>query len=180
MGRTGSPHIFQSLMEKVLVSLTWNSTIPYLDDCIIFSRTIEKHIERIREAFQRIKDANLKVNPTKSDFFRQKVHSLGHILSREGIQADPEKTSPVNRYPLPKNTTEVKRFLGLCSYYRRYLQEFARITRPLLQLTEKSKDFFWNYEAQEAFETLKARLTFAPIWAFPSLREPFKLYTDAS
>ena len=180
MGLTGSPNTFQSLMEKVLVGLTWKFTIPYLDDCIIFSRTIEEHLERQREVFQRFKDANLKINPTKCEFFRQKVPFLGHIVSREGIQADPEKTSTVNRYPVPKNATEVKSFLGLCSYYRRYVQDFAKIARPLHQLTEKSKDFLWNSEAQEAFEVLKARLTSAPILAFPSMREPFILYTDAS
>ena len=91
-------------------------------------------------------------------------------MSREVIQADPEKTSTVNKYPVPKNTTEVKIFLSLCSYYRRYVQDFAKIARPLHQLTEKSKDFLWNAEAQEAFEVLKARLTSAPILAFPSMR----------
>ena len=180
MDLTGSPNTFQSLMEKVLVGLTWKFTIPYLDDCIIFSRTIEEHLERLREVFQRFKDANLKTNPTKCEFFRQKVPFLGHIVSRERVQADPEKTSTVNRYPIPKNATEVKSFLGLCSYYRRYVQDFAKIARPLHQLTEKSKNFLWNCEAQEAFEVLKARLTSAPIMAFPSMREPFILYTDAS
>ena len=101
-------------------------------------------------------------------------------MSREGIQAEPEKNSTVNRYPVPKNTTGVKSFLGLCPYYGRYVQDFAKISRPLHQLTEKSKDFLWNCEAQEAFEVLKARLTSAPILAFPSMREPFILYTDAS
>ena len=101
-------------------------------------------------------------------------------MSREGIQADPEKTSTVNRYPVPKNATEIKSFLGLCSYYRRYVQDFAEIVRPLHQLTEKLMEFLWNSETQEAFEVLKARLTSAPIMAFPSMREPFILYTNAS
>ena len=180
MGLTGSPKIFQSPMEKILVGLTWKFTIPYLHDCIIFSRTIEEHLERLREVFQRFKDAILKINPTKCKFLRQKVPFLGHIVSREGIQDDPEKTSTVNRYSVTKNATEVKSFLGLCSYYRRYVQGFAKIARPLHHLTEKSKNFLWNSEAQEAFEVLKARLTSAPILAFPSMREPFILYTDAS
>ena len=180
MGLTGSPNTFQSLTEKVLVGLTWKFTIPYLDDCIIFSRTIEEHLEPLSELFQRFKDANLKINPTKCEFFRQKVPFLSHIVNREGIQADPEKTSTVNKYPVPKNATEVKRFLCLCSYYRRYVQDFAKIAHSLNQVTEKSKDYLWNSEAQEAFEILKARLFSAPILAFPSMREPFILYTDAS
>ena len=180
MGLTGSPNIFQNLMEKVLVGLPWKFTIPYLDDCIIFSRTIEEHLERLCEVFQRFKDAILKIKTTKCDFSRQKVPFLGHMVSREGIQADPEKTSTVNKYPVPKNATEVKSVLGLCSYYRRYVQDFAKIARPLHQLTEKSKDFLWKSEAQEAFEVLKATLTSALILVFPSMREPFILYTDAS
>ena len=160
--------------------LTWKFTIPYLDDCIIFFRTIEEHLERLREVFQRFKDINLKINPTKCEFFRQKVAFLGHIVSREGIQADSEITSTVNRYPVPKNATEVKSFLGLCSYYRRYVQNSAKIARSLHQLTEKSKDFLWSSEAQEAFEVLKAILTSAPILAFLSMRDSFILYTDAS
>ena len=170
MGLTGSPNTFQSLIERVLVGLSWKLTVPHSDDCIIFSRTIEEHLERLREVFQRFKDANLKINPTNCEFFRQKVPFLGHMVSSECIQADPEKTSTVNRYPIPKNATEVKSFLGLCSYYRRYVQDFAKMARPLHQLTEKSKDFFGNSKAQEAFEVLKARLTSASIMSFPSMR----------
>ena len=180
MGLTGSPPVFQSLMEKVLVGLTWKSTIPYLDDCIIFSRTAEEHIERLREVFQRFKDANLKINPLKCEFFRQHLPFLGHIVSRDGIQADPAKTSAVRQYPVPKSVTEVKSFLGLCSYYRRYVRDFAAIARPLHQLTEKTKEFHWNPEAHKAFEELKDCLTSTPILAFPSMNEPFILYTDAS
>ena len=180
IGLTGSPNILQSLMEKVLVGLTWKFTILYLDDCIIFSRTIEEHLERLNEVFQKFKDANLKINPTKYEFFWHKVPFLGHIVSCEGIQADPQKISTVNRYPVPKNATEVKSFSGLSSYYRIYVQDLAKIARPLHQLTDRAKDFLWNCEAQEAFEVLKARLTSAPILAFPSMREPFVLYTHAS
>ena len=113
MGLTGSPNAFQSLIEKVLVGLTWKFTSPYLDDCIIFPRTIEEHIEHLREVFRRFKDANLKINPTKCECFWRKIPFLGHIVSRGGIQADPEKTSTVNRYLVPKNATEVKSFLGV-------------------------------------------------------------------
>ena len=180
MGLTGSPPVFQSLMEKVLVGLTWKSTIPYLDDCIIFSRTAEEHIERLREVFQRYKDANLKINPLKCEFFRQHVPFLGHIVSRDGIQADPAKTSAVRQYPVPKSVTQVKSFLGLCSYYRRYVCDFAAIARPLHQLTEKTKEFHWNPEAHKAFEQLKDCFTSTPSLAFPSVNEPFILYTDAS
>ena len=115
MGLTGSPDIFQFFMEKVLVGLTWKFTISNLDDCVKFSRTIEEHLERRREVFQRFKDANLKVNTTKCEFFRQKVPFLCDIVSPEGIQTHPEKTTTNNKYPVPNNATEVKSFLSLCS-----------------------------------------------------------------
>ena len=105
---------------------------------------------------------------------------LGHIVSREGIQANPAKTSAVRQYPVPKSVTEVKSFMGLCSYYRRYVRDFAALARFLHQLTEKTKDFHWNPEAHKAFEQLKDCLTSTPILAFPSMNEPFILYTDAS
>ena len=180
MGLTGSPPVFQSLMEKVLVGLTWKSTFPYLDDCIIFSRTAEEHIARLREVFQRFKGAQLEINPLKCEFFREHVPFLGHIVSRDGIQANPAKTSAVRQYPVPESVTEVKSFLGLCSYCRRYVHDFAANARPLHQLTEKTKEFHWNPEAQTASEQLKDCLTSTPILAFPTMKEPFILYADSS
>ena len=137
MGLIGSLPVFQTLMEKVLVGLTWKSTIPYLDDCIIFSRTAEEHIASFLEVFQRFKDATLKINPLNSEFFRQHVPFLGHIVSRDAIQADSAKTSVMRQCLVPNLALEVKSFLGLCSYYRRYVRDFAAIARPLHQLTEK-------------------------------------------
>ena len=180
MGLTGSPNTFQSLMEQVLVGLTWKTTVPYLDDCIIFSSTAEEHIERLREVLERFRLANLKINPTKCEFFRTRVPFLGHIISKNGLEADPDKIAAVKKFPIPTNPTEVKSFLGLCSYYRRYVQNFAEIARPLHKASEVTKNFNWTPEAQDAFETLKSRLTTTPILAFPMMKEPFILYTDAS
>ena len=92
MGLTGSPNTFQSLMEHVLVGLTWNITVPYLDDCIIFSKTPEEHIKRLQQVFQRFREANLKINPTKCAFFQTNVQFLGHVISKNGLEADPEKS----------------------------------------------------------------------------------------
>ena len=180
MGLTGSPNTFQNLMENILVGLTWKSCVPYLDDCIIFSRTPEEHVSRLREVFQRFHNANLKINPAKCSFFQTKVQFLGHIVSKDGLQVDPEKVDVVKKFPIPKTQTEVKSFLGLASYYRRYVSNFAAIARPLHKASETSSVFTWTEEAQDAFETLKTRLTSTPILAFPCLQQPFILYTDAS
>ena len=179
MGLTGSPNTFQSLMESVLVGLIWKTCVPYLDDCIIFAKTQQEHISRLREIFQRFSDANLKINPSKCDFFRTKVNFLGHVVSQHGLQVDPDKVKAVVEFPQPQNQTQVKSFLGLASYYRRYVQNFAAIARPLHKASETSSAFQWTSEAQEAFEILKIKLTTTPVLAFPSLTKPFILYTDA-
>ena len=180
MGLTGSPNTFQSLMECVLMGLTWKITVPYLDDCIIFSKTAEEHLERLRQVFERFRAANLKINPTKCEFFKTRVPFLGHIISKEGLEADPEKVAAVKNFPIPTSPTEVKSFLGLCSHYRRYVQNFADIARPLHKASESKSPFMWTPEAHDAFETLKRKLMSTPILALPSMTEPFILYTDAS
>ena len=130
MGLTGSLLVFQYLMEKVLVGLTWTNTILYLDDCNMFSRTAEENIQRLRDVYQRFKDANLKINPLHCEFFRQHVLFFGHIDSGDAIQADPAKTSAVHVYPVPTSVTEAKSFLEL-----RNVSDFAAVARALHQLT---------------------------------------------
>ena len=144
MGLTGSPNTFQSLMEHVLVGLTWNITVPYLDDCIIFSKTPEEHIKRLQQVFQRFREANLKINPTKCAFFQTKVQFLGHVISKNGLEVVPEKFKAVQNFPVPQNQTDVKSFLGLCSYYRRYIKNFAMTARPLHKASETKSSFTWT------------------------------------
>ena len=180
MGLTNSPPTFQSLMEIVLAKLIWKTTVPYLDDCIIFAATPDEHLKRVREVLSRFRAANLKINPLKSEFSRTKVQFLGHVISKDGLQVDPEKITAVKQFPVPTSQSHVESFLGLCSYYRRYVKGFADIARPLHKASEKSSPFHWTPEAQDAFEKLKICLTTTPILAFPSMQEQFILYTDAS
>ena len=180
MGLTGSPKTFQSLMEHVLVGLTWNITVPYLDDCIVFSKTPAEHNKRLQQVFQRFREANLKINPTKCAFFQTKFQFLGHVISKNGLKADPEKVEAVQNFPVPQNQTDVKSFLGLCSYYRQYVKNFAMIAQPLHKASETKSSFTWTKETQEAFESLKKHLSSTPILAFRDVKEPFILYTDAS
>ena len=180
MGLTGSPNTFQSLLECVLIGLTWKITVPYLDDCIIFARTAEEHLERLRAVLERFRNANLKINPTKCEFFRTRVPFLGHIISKDGLEADPVKVRAVKAFPVPNNPTKVKSFLGLCSYYRRYEKDFAAIARPIHAGSDSATEFQWTPEAQESFDASKHKLTSTPILVFPPMKEPFILYTDAS
>ena len=178
-GLTGSPNTFQSLAEQVVVGLTWKTTVLYLDDCIIFPSTAAEHIQGLRNFLEKLRSANLKINPTKCELFRTHVPFLGHIISKDGLEADPDKIAAVEKFAIPTNPTEVRSFLGLCSYYRRYVKNLSEITRPLHKANEVVA-IFWTTEARDAFETLKSQLTTTPILAFPMAKEPFILYTDAS
>ena len=176
---TGSQNTFQRLMECFLLGLTWKTTVPYLDDCIMSSKSAEEHVERLRQMFERFRSANLKINPTKNEFFRTRVPFLEHIISKDGLEAEPEKVTVVKNFPIPTSPTEVKSFLGLCSFYRRYAKNFADIARPLHKANENNSPSLWTPEAQDAFETLKWNLMSTPILASPSTNEAFILNTDA-
>ena len=167
-------------MEHVLVGLTWNITVPYIDDCIIFSETPEEHIKRLQQVFQRFWEAYLKINPTKCASFQTKIQFLGHVISQNGLEADPEKVKAVQNFPVPQNQTDVKLFIGLCSYYIRYIKNFATIARPLHKTSETKSSFTWTEETQKAFEILEKHLSSTTILAFPDVKEPFISYTDAS
>ena len=117
MRLTGSPNTLKSLTEQVLVGLTWKTTVPYLDDCIIFSSTAEEHIQRSREVLERFRSANLKIKSLKCDFFRTRVPFLGHNISKNGFEVNPSKIFAVKKFPIPTISTEVTYFLGLYSYY---------------------------------------------------------------
>ena len=154
--------------------------MPYVDDIIIFSSTPEEHLERLRLVFERFRAHNLKINPDKCDFFRMKVQFLGQIVSENGLGVDPSKIEAVQKFPVPRSQTEVESFLGLASYYRRFVQKYTEMARPLHRASETSTKFERTPEARDAFESLKLKLTSAPILAFPCFEEPFILYTDAS
>ena len=112
----GSPKTFHRLREHVLVGLFWNIIVPYLDECIIFSKTPEEHNKRLQQVLQSFREANLKINPTKCAFFQKKVQRLGHKISRKELEADPLKVEAVQNFTKSQNHTDVKSFLRLCSY----------------------------------------------------------------
>ena len=151
----------------------------YLDDIIIYSRTVEEHLERLQQVLERLEKAGLKLKPVKC-FLLQSVHYLGHILSEKGVQTDPKKTSCVQEWPIPTRIEELRPFLGLATYYRKFVKNFAKIAAPLHRLTEKQKPWAWTEECNRAFSTMKHSLTSAPTLAFPDFNHPFTLDVDAS
>ena len=179
-GLTNAPSSFERLMEKVLAGLQFDICLIYLDDVIVKSDEFDSHITHLRSVFERIRKANLKLSPKKCVLFQQKVQFLGHIITKDGISTDPKKVEAVQNWPIPRTIKEVRSFLGLCSYYRKFIKSFATVAKPLHQLSEKSQKFHWDQNCNEAFGTLKQLLTEAPILTYPDPQESFILDADAS
>ena len=171
---------FSRLMDRVLAGLHWETYLFYLDDIIVFSSTWEEHLSRLREVFERLRHAKLKLGGAKCTFTAKEVSYLGHRVTEEGLLPDPSLLAAIRDIPPPKTATEVRSFLGLAGYYRRYVKGFAAIAAPLHALTRKDAVFHWSEDCQNAFDQLKLRLTTSPITAFPDFSQEFRLYTDAS
>ena len=174
------PATFSRLMDHVLAGLHWKTCPLYLDDIIVFAATWEKHLARLRQVFERLRHAKPKLGANKCTFAAREVSYLGHRVTEEGLLPDPALLATIRDISPPQNATEVRSFLGLAGYYRRYVRNFAAIARPLHALTRKDAVFHWSPDCQDAFDRLKTLLTTSPITAFPNFSLPFWLYTDAS
>ena len=180
-GLSGAPSSFQRLMDKVCRGLPFVTT--YLDDVLVHSTTEKEHEQHLREVFQRLSKAGLTLRGKKCRIGRSQVAYLGHVFSSKGMEPDPQKISAVQSWEVPTDASSLHSFLGLTSYYRRYIHQFADIAAPLYNLTSKGVAFHWDTSCQAAFEHLKSELTKAPILSFPDFRPnaaPFHLQTDAS
>ena len=179
-GLCNAPATFSRLMDRVLAGLHWETCLFYLDDIIVFSSTWEEHLAQLREVFERLRHAKLKLGAAKCTFAAKEVSYLGHRVTEEGLLPDPSLLAAIRDIPPPKTATEVRSFLGLAGYYLRYVKGFAAIAAPLHALTRKDAVFHWSEDCQHAFDQLKLRLTTSPITAFPDFSQEFRLYTDAS
>ena len=180
-GLCSAPGTFQRLMEFVLAELQWQTCWVYLDDITVYGRDFDEHLEQLQEVFNRFRQAGLKLKPSKCFLLQSRVPYLGHVMSAEGVSTDPAKIEAVKQWPVPSKVTDVRSFLGLASYYRRFIQDFAEIAAPLHRLTVKSMEKFkWTPECDEAFRVLKEKLVSAPVLAFPCFTEEFVVDCDAS
>ena len=179
-GLSSAGSTFSELMDKTLADTQHKFARAYLDDVIIFSKTFEEHLEHIETVFSRLRDAGLKLKMSKCDFLKCEVNYLGHVVSATGIKPDPEKVKTIQRLATPATVRDVRSFIGMCSYYRRFVPNFAKIAKPPTEVTKKNRRFYWTDECQAAFETLCECLMEAPILAYPDINKPYKLYTDAS
>ena len=166
-GLANAPATFQRLMDLVLSGLHWTHCLVYLDDIVVFAATEEEHTHRLNLVLERVAKAGLTLKPSKCHWMQKSVKVLGHIVSSDGISVDPAKVKSVSCFPLPQNSTDVRSFLGLTSYYRRFIPEFASRSKPLADLTKKKCKFVWNKDAQKLFDDLQHCLTSAPILGCP-------------
>ena len=134
-GLTNSGASFQRLMGHILRGLEYRFALIYIDDIIIFSRSVEEHLVHLEEVFRRLRQANVKLNPKKCSFVRQKVEYLGHVVTSEGVSPNPNKVRVVQEFPTPNNLKELRNFSGLTNYYRRFVKGFSHIANPLNALT---------------------------------------------
>ena len=146
----------------------------------MFSRTLQEHLHHLRRVIERIVEVGLMLKPSKCKFVRQELEYLGHTVSREGLKTSPRLVEAVDLFPVPQTVQETRRFLGLASYYRRFIHNFARIALALHDLTCKGVPFHWGAEQEGAFVELKKRLTTAPVLAYPDFKLDFYMETDAS
>ena len=168
-GLTNAPSVFQRLMQRVLAGLNPEEgpdfVAVYIDDILVFSRTLEEHLEHLRAVIERLEEAQLKLKPVKCQFIRKEVDYLGHILTPEGLKVNTRLVEAVTNFPPPQSVSEVRRFLGLASYYRQFVPQFSKIAQLLRALTCKGDTFVWSREAQAAMDLLKEKLTTAPVLA---------------
>ena len=179
-GLVNAPATFQRLMEIVLSGLARDSCHVYLDDVLVFGKTLEEHNQNLQCVLTRVRKAGLMLKPRKCNFAQVSVEYLGHVVSAAGIQTDPKKLLAVNQSPTPTDVKSLRSFMGLASYYRRFVPGFSKVAGPLHALTKKDVAFVWSPECQQAFDHLKELLTAAPVLTFPDFQRPFILETDAS
>ena len=179
-GLKNAPATFQSFINYVLRPYLEKFVILYLDDILIFSDDLETHHNHVRQVLKRLLENNLYAKLEKCEFDKDHVEFLGHVLSGKGVSTDPKKVQSIKDWPIPTCMKDVQRFVGLCNYYRRFIQNFAQIARPLHNLTKKNVKFNWTEACQKAFEELKNRLISTPILMHPDPEKQYILECDAS
>jgi hypothetical protein len=179
-GLMNAPATFQRLMNKVLRGFLGKSALVYIDDVIVYSQDFESHRRHLKEVLDRLFQAGLRLKRSKCLFGHESVRFLGHVVSAAGVSTDEGKITAVRDAKPPENRREVRSFINFAGYYRRFVEGFAKIARPLSALTSEKSPFVWGPAEQQSFEELKSRLISAPILAHPDFQREFILYTDAS
>ena len=177
-GLMNAPSTFQRMMDVVLKGLEFVRV--YIDDIVVFSKSMDDHISHLTDVFARLSDHNLKVKLSKCHFAQPQVKLLGHVINADGIHVDKDKIAVIKESPPPSSKTEIRSFLGLAGYYRRFIKNFAQTSSVLHAATSEKRTFTWTSEMMASFEELKQKLTSPPVLSFPDFDQPFIVETDAS
>ena len=154
--------------------------VVFIDDILIYSQSIEEHAEHLRIVLNILREKQLYAKFSKCEFWMSKIQFLGHVISAQGISVDPYKVEVVLQWERPKTITEIRSFVGLAGYYKRFIEGLSKIVAPLTQLTRKDHPFTWTEQCDKSFEELKRRLTNALVLTIPDINKPFNVFCDAS
>ena len=179
-GLCNAPAVFERLMDKVLNNLQWHGVLVYLDDVMAHGASFDSALERLKKVFQRFRAANLKLKPKKCHLLAQEVDYLGHRISRDGVAPLSDKVSAIVHWSTPQNVDDLRSFLGLTGYYRRFISDYSGRAAPLTGMLKKGVAWEWTTQRDEAFRDLRSALTCAPVLTFPRAECTFILDTDAS
>jgi hypothetical protein len=179
-GLANAPAAFMDLMNRVFREFLDQFVVVFIDDILIYSKNLEEHEDHLRIVLQKLRDEQLYAKFSKCEFWLEKISFLGHVISKEGISVDPKKVEAVVDWERPTNVHEIRSFLGLAGYYRRFVEGFSKLSGPLTALTKKNARFEWTEECEHSFQELKQRLVTAPILTLPSGSDGFVIYSDAS
>jgi len=179
-GVTNAPGVFMEYMNKIFHAYLDRFVVVFIDDILIYYKDEEEHAEHLKIVLQVLKEKKMYAKLSKCEFWLSEVSFLGHIIYGSGIGVDSAKVEAVSQWETPKSMTEIRSFLGLAGYYRRFIEGFSKLALPLTQLTCKGKSFVWDAQCESSFNELKRILTTAPILILPKPEEPFVVYCDAS
>jgi hypothetical protein len=179
-GLTNTPAVFMDTMNRVFHDYLDQFTVVFIDDILIYSKTSEEHKEHLRKVLERLRSEKLYAKLEKCEFWLDSVSFLGYVISGEGVAVDPEKVKVVVEWTRPTSVFEIRSFLGLAGYYRRFIEGFSKLSGPLTALTRKNAHFVWTDECERCFQELKRRLVTAPVLALPTESGNFVVYSDAS
>jgi hypothetical protein len=179
-GLTNAPTYFMYMMNKVFIEYLDMFIVVFIDDILVYSRNEEEHEGHLRFVLQKLRDHKLYAKLSKCEFWLKQVALLGHVISKGGISVDPSKVQDVLSWKTPTSVSDIRSFLELAGYYRRFIEGFSRISKPMAELLEKDKEFKWMPACESSFQELKKRLTIAPVLVMPDIEKPFSIYCDAS
>jgi len=180
LGLKTAPATFQKLMNSVLRGLNGTRCFVYLDDIVIYARSLADHKSKLREVLDRLRMHKLKLQPDKCEFLRKEVNYLGHQITEAGVRPDTKKVAAIEQFPTPTNAKQLKTFCGMISYYRSLIPNSSLITSTIYKLLKKDAMFVWTEAQENAFQHLKSKLINRPILQYPDFSKEFILTTDAS